>query len=452
MTGLQPYSPTSQALFVFICSGTKDEDSPRVAQYDPGNSIVNVLPSIRQQIVDHRRKAYNLVKMLHNSGARLTTNPYNGDLVFGPDLGGIKEGKYLPAIQEYIGRFYNEAGLGSEGVDKLFSSRHHALIISGLYGILRPDEFIQLYECPLEDLPEFQNLWSSDDLLTDIIQEYIRAKEIRFVIDLTAQQEYRNLVNWNLIKEMPGLTVFHVHSEHFAGAEGLRFIGKFTRNTLLEMSDADFEKIEGLYVKDSCCLSPSVIPPDGWPMEESARIQKILYGPESSQIEFKPVLTGTTSDLPLKLRFNEMKYRVMKNVVAMLNSEGGEILIGINDDRTLRGIDNERDGLARYAARNGEKAEPDDLYLQIFDQMIVRYIGKSTLKYVKPRLWTYQKRTILIIQVHASPEAASLKIGKDGSILAQSEYWIRGNSGDRRMSPSALGRVQNVATKWNYKK
>jgi len=61
MTGLQPYSPTSQALFVFICSGTKDEDSPRVAQYDPGNSIVNVLPSIRQQIVDHRRKAYNLV-------------------------------------------------------------------------------------------------------------------------------------------------------------------------------------------------------------------------------------------------------------------------------------------------------------------------------------------------------------------------------------------------------
>lgn len=142
----------------------------------------------------------------------------------------------------------------------------------------------------------------------------------------------------------------------------------------------------------------------------------------------------------------------MKNVVAMLNSEGGEILIGINDDRTLRGIDNERDGLARYAARNGEKAEPDDLYLQIFDQMIVRYIGKSTLKYVKPRLWTYQKRTILIIQVHASPEAASLKIGKDGSILAQSEYWIRGNSGDRRMSPSALGRVQNVATKWNYKR
>jgi hypothetical protein len=92
MTDLLSYSPTSQTLFVFICSGTKDDESPRTAYYDPNSSILNTLPAVRQNLIDHRQKAYDLVKMLYNSGARLTTNPYNENLVFGPDLGGIKEG------------------------------------------------------------------------------------------------------------------------------------------------------------------------------------------------------------------------------------------------------------------------------------------------------------------------------------------------------------------------
>jgi len=449
MTDLLPYSPTSQTLFVFICSGTKDDESPRTAQYDPNSSIVNVLPVVRRNLIEHRQKAYDLVKKLYNSGARLTTNPYNENLVFGPDLGGIKEGKYLPALKEYIGRFYNEGGLGSDRFEKIVSSGHHVLVISGLYGIIYPNELIQLYESPLEDIPEIQTLWGDDDVLMNIIAEYIIAKNIRFVIDLTAQQEYRNLVDWSAIKELAGPTIFHVHSEHFAGAEGLRFIGKFTRNVLLRMNDGDFERVEGLYVKDSCCLSPSVIPPEGWPMEESARIQKMLYSPESSRVEFKPALTGTTIDLPLQLLFNEMKYRVMKNVVAMINSEGGEILVGVNDDRTVMGVDRERDSLYRSAVRNGEKSEADDLYLQIFDQMIVQYIGKPALKYVKPRFWTYLKKTILIVQVHPSPEVVSLKISKDGIRLKQGEYWMRGNSGDRRASPADIERIRSSRRRAN---
>jgi len=451
MTDLLSYSPTSQTLFVFICSGTKDDESPRTAQYDPNSSIVNVLPAVRRNLIDHRQKAYDLAKRLYNSGARLTTNPYNENLVFSPDLGGIKEGKYLPALNEYIGRFYSEGGLGSDRFEKIVSSGHHVLIISGLYGIIYPNELIQLYESPLEDIPEIQTLWGDGDVLTNIIAEYIKAKNIRFVIDLTAQQEYRNLVDWSAIKELAGSTVFHVHSEHFAGAEGLRFIGKFTRNVLLSMNDGDFESVEGLYVKDSCCLSPSVIPPEGWPMEESARIQKMLYSPESSRVEFKPALTGTTIDLPLQLLFNEMKYRVMKNIVAMMNSEGGELLVGVNDDRTVKGIDRERDGLHKNAARNGEKIEADDLYLQIFDQMVVQYIGTPALKYVKPRFWTYQKKTMLIVQVHPSPEEVSLNISKDGTRFKQGEYWIRGNSGDRRASPSVLEQMRKGPRNADYK-
>ena len=130
------------------------------------------------------------------------------------------------------------------------------------------------------------------------------------------------------------------------------------------MHESDFERVEGLYIKDSCCLSPSVIPPEGWPMEESARIQKMLYGPESSRVEFKPALTGTTIDSPIRLLFNEMKYRVMKNIVAMMNSGGGKILVGVKDDRTIKGIDRERDGLHRTIVRNGKNVEADDLYLR----------------------------------------------------------------------------------------
>ncbi len=451
MTDLLSYSPTSRTLFVFICSGTKDDESPRSAYYDPNSSVLNTLPAVRRNLIGHRQKAYDLVKKLYNSGARLTTNPYNENLVFGPDLGGIKEGKYLPALKEYIGRFYNERGLGSDRLERVCSCGHHVLIISGLYGVVCPNELIQLYESPLEDIPEIQTLWTEDDVLTNAIIEYIRAKNIRFVIDLTAQQEYRNLIDWSAIKEIAKPIVFHVHSEHYVGDESLRFIGKFTQNVLLDMSDDDFEIIEGLYIKDSCCLSPSVIPPEGWPMEESARIQKMLYSPESSQVEFKPALTGTVIDLPIRLQFNDMKYRVMKNVVAMMNSEGGEILVGVEDDRTVKGIDHERDGLHKNVVRNGKNFEADDLYLQILDQMIVQYIGESALIYVKRHFWTYQKKTMLVIQVHPSSDGVSLKISKSGIRLKQGEYWIRGNSGDRRTSPDALKQMRKGPRNVNHK-
>lgn len=441
MMDLNNYSPKSKVLFIFICSGTKDDESERILKYDNKFSILNSGLSSVDKLKRKRGEAYEYIKKLSNSGSRLSLNPYNDELVFGKDLGGIKDGKYLPAISEYVGRFYNDNGLGSDGIKKLFSSGHHVLIISGLYGILYPNELIQLYECPLEDLPEFKDLWSRDEVISDIISEYVVSNNIQFLVDLTAQYEYRNLVNWSIIKNFTGIDVFHVHSKHFAGEEGLKFLGKFTRNRLFNMGYEEYSKINEIYISDSCCLSRSVIPPNGWPMEESGRIQKLLYSPESSLIEFKPALTGSISDMPLKLNYNEMKYRVMKNIVAMLNSNGGEIIIGVNDSREVKGLDREINGLYNHSIRCGENKEKDDLYFQIFDQMVVEYIGKIYLNHIKVHFWTYDNKTILIVNVSPSVNKASLKIDKKGKRLEEREYWIRGNSGDRKIPYEELKNI-----------
>ena len=71
-------------------------------------------------------------------------------------------------------------------------SKHHLLLLSGLYGLLRPLEPIQLYSCPLKyQIAEF---WDEDDLLTDVFCEYIRNQRIAKVIDLTAMDAYRKLI------------------------------------------------------------------------------------------------------------------------------------------------------------------------------------------------------------------------------------------------------------------
>ncbi len=222
------------ALFLSICSSTKDEGG--ADEYDNRQTLVSALPqSLGEALLDRRRRVLQLVKNngdFESHGFRVAEHEHNRTLQKGRDFGGQRKARYMPAIQRYRGRFFQT--LDALGARKLGASSHHTLFLSGLYGLLRPLEPIQLYSCPLE--PEVAEIWREDDLLTRIVREYVARAGIARIVDLTAVDAYRNLIDWPRI-EQRGAEVLHAFHPAYKGDAQLIPFAAALGGRLLDMSE-----------------------------------------------------------------------------------------------------------------------------------------------------------------------------------------------------------------------
>ena len=433
------YHPTKTTLFLLISSGTKVKDSGYFSGYQPETAVALHLTSTAALLYDTRDAARCLMESVTYHGESLATSPSNRELAQGPDFGGDAPARYCPALHLYAGRFY-KMGLGDEGIHRLFDSGSHALILSGLYGVVAPEESLQLYECPLEDISAFSALWRKDNLLTKMLLDYCRTCGIETVVDLTADSSYRHLIVWDLLNQA-GIRALHAHHNEFVGDAALPVLGAWMANRLLLMTDEDFSAIDDTFFDDDCCLTVSLAPPAGWPADDCGPIEAAISAGETRTTEFKESLTGWGDDLPIQLDYNETKFGCMKTLVAMMNTDGGSLYIGVLDTKEVLGVEGEMD---HVLGRSGNAHEPEDLFRQIFDQMIIQYIGKIFLQYLRPAFVIYGGRKLMVVTISRSVIPAFLKKDDRGREKTTAQYWIRGNAGNRKLD--ALQREKWMAT------
>jgi|ADurb_Gel_03_Slu_FD_contig_101_168993_length_2081_multi_2_in_0_out_0_3 mRNA-degrading endonuclease RelE of RelBE toxin-antitoxin system len=271
------YQPTSPVLFLGICSlnkATSSNDEPykreqSIAAWLKDSQAVNLLYQTRKSSLE-----LTLQGNLENKGSLLAQHPLNRDLRRGPDFNGTARAKYLPAIDRYIGRFYG--GLGHNGKvyalkTSLNRSPHHLLIISGLYGLLLPQEQIQLYESPLEDLLEIQTIWKENNRLTRLLSAYIKARGIRLVVDMTGQRAYHEMIDWPAIYALPGVRVLHAMANIGPGEDQIKTFGAALCDPLLHMPASELLALPDSWVLETHHLILRSIPspPKGenWPRE-----------------------------------------------------------------------------------------------------------------------------------------------------------------------------------------
>lgn len=229
------YQPSSMVLFLTNCSLTKK----RVGggeEYDEGQAITSALPAhLRDRLLERRASVFQLVKNGTDfdwQGTPVSDLEFNGALSSGRDLGGRHAAAYLPALERYEGRFFQ--ALGATGKRKLLESGHHTLLLSGLYGLLRPTEPVQLYSCPLATT--VSDLWRKDALLTDVLCEYIGRFQIARIIDLTAIDAYRQLIDWEKVAAT-GTDVVHCFDVMAAGDAALTAFGKCLAEELIDLTE-----------------------------------------------------------------------------------------------------------------------------------------------------------------------------------------------------------------------
>ncbi len=132
---------------------------------------------------------------------------------------------------------------------------------------------------------------------------------------------------------------------------------------------------------------------------ESAKntLTKIISQGESNKLEFKSSLRW---DLKQKQPNNQLEKVVAKTIVGFLNAEGGTLLIGVKDDGTILGIENDIK-IAPKKDRDG--------FEQRLIQVIEKYIGIEHFDYIKIDYLPSQEKNVCRIKVEPSNQPIYLK-------------------------------------------
>ena len=144
-----------------------------------------------------------------------------------------------------------------------------------------------------------------------------------------------------------------------------------------------------------------------------AKLLKSLERGESSRIEFKStVRQNLRTGKPGK----EIELAWLKAVVAFLNSEGGTLFLGVDDESKILGVAN--DGF--------ENLDKLQLHLK---NLIHQHIGPEFSRYINVIPVEVDGHIVIMIECKPSKEPVFLKIGKN------EEFYIRSGPSSVKLSP-----------------
>ena len=137
---------------------------------------------------------------------------------------------------------------------------------------------------------------------------------------------------------------------------------------------------------------------------------------EGAKLEFKSTLRW---NLHADRADKAIEHSVLKTVVAFLNSEGGTLLIGVEDDGNVLGTE-------------ADNFPNDDKYLLHFGNLVNNKIGKQYTDQIRWNLKELQEKRILRVDFSASSSPVFLKA------KAGEEFYIRSGPSSVQLSPSEV--------------
>lgn len=121
------------------------------------------------------------------------------------------------------------------------------------------------------------------------------------------------------------------------------------------------------------------------------RIKELLTQDESRNLEFKSSLRYDVKQIGIPPE--TLEHSVFKNIAAFLNTEGGSILIGVEDNQNVIGLE-ETD--YKTFKKEGKKDE----FLKHFDQLVQNFFGDHVHHNLKLELVTIDNKTVCLVEVN----------------------------------------------------
>ncbi len=104
----------------------------------------------------------------------------------------IEDSPILPAIERYSGVMYTAIGYDTMSKQAKTYFQNHFLILSGMYGILKPTDMIGNYKLPIET-KWLKDFWGSQ------ITETLNDMQVDVVVDVLPKS-YAKMIDWSELK------------------------------------------------------------------------------------------------------------------------------------------------------------------------------------------------------------------------------------------------------------
>ena len=149
--------------------------------------------------------------------------------------------------------------------------------------------------------------------------------------------------------------------------------------------------------------------------------EELLKQQESRTLEFK-------SSLRWDLRENRkddktITHAALKTIAAFLNTEGGDLLIGVADDGSVVGIEHDR-------------LESDDKFMRHLAQVVRNGLGDRAGTCIDPKTQIVQGKTVCLVSCQRSPEPVFLK-WKGVEEQPEGDFYVRSGPGSVKLSPES---------------
>jgi len=142
---------------------------------------------------------------------------------------------------------------------------------------------------------------------------------------------------------------------------------------------------------------------------------------ESKTLEFKSSLRWSLKEN--KQDDKGVTHAALKTIAAFLNTEGGDLLIGVSDDRSIVGIEH-------------DQLENDDKFMRHLSQVVRNGLGDRAGTCIDPKCQIVRGKTVCVVSCQRSPEPVFLK-WKGMELSPQGDFYVRSGPGTVKLSPES---------------
>ena len=165
-------------------------------------------------------------------------------------------------------------------------------------------------------------------------------------------------------------------------------------------------------------------------IQRHRRVEDLLKLQESKTLEFKSSLRWSLKED--RKDDKHVTHAVLKTIAAFLNTEGGDLLIGVADDGTVLGIEHDR-------------LENDDKFMRHLAQVVRNGLGVSASTCIDPRTQVVEGKTVCLVSCQRSPEPVYLR-WKGLQKLPEGDFYVRSGPSTVRLGVGAAEKY--VATRF----
>jgi type I site-specific restriction-modification system R (restriction) subunit len=142
---------------------------------------------------------------------------------------------------------------------------------------------------------------------------------------------------------------------------------------------------------------------------------------ESKTLEFKSTLRWNLKED--RQDDKVVTHAALKTIAAFLNTEGGDLLLGVADDGSIVGIE-------------ADRLESDDKFMRHLAQVVRNSLGDRAGTCIDPKTQIVEGRTVCVVSCQRSPEPVFLK-WKGVEATADGDFFVRSGPGTVKLGPDS---------------